>query len=77
MYPRRRAVEALCQKGIDRETAQRAVETLDQDDGQLALEFLQKKRYNRPRTTEEAEKQAAALVRYGFSYEAVRFAMRN
>lgn len=76
-YPRRRTVEKLCEKGIARETAQAAVEQLARKDGQLALEFLRKKRYNSPQSNEEAEKIAAAMARYGFSYEAIRFAMRE
>ncbi len=77
LYPRRRAVEALCQKGIARDLAQQAVAALNLEDSQLALEFWHKKRYNRPQSNQEAEKQAAALMRYGFSYEAVRFAMKE
>lgn len=76
LYPARRAVEKLCEKGIARETARAAVEALELDDAQLALEFLRKKRYNVPNTREEAEKIAAALGRYGFSGEDIRHAMR-
>ena len=76
-YPSRRAVEKLCEKGVPRETAQQAVEELNLSDSQLALEFLRKKRYNSPQSDEEAEKVAAAMARYGFSYEAIRFAMKE
>ncbi len=72
LYPARRAVEKLCERGIARETARLAVEDLDLDDTQLALEFLRKKRYNIPSSREEAEKIAAALGRYGFSGEDIR-----
>lgn len=75
LYPRRRAVEKLCEKGIDRETARRAVEAVETDDTQLALEFLRKKRYNIPQTREAAEKIAAAMGRYGFSGEDIRRAL--
>lgn len=76
LYPRRRIVEKLCEKGIEREVAKEAVNALCGDDAQLALEFLRKKRYTVPMTTEETEKQAAALARYGFSGEDIRRAMR-
>jgi regulatory protein len=76
LYPRRRILEKLCEKGIDRNTAAQAVEELDGDEAQLALEFLRKKRYNIPNSRDEAEKQAAALGRYGFSGEDIRRAMR-
>ena len=75
LYPRRRAVEKLCEKGIARETAQQAVEEVGCDDAQLALEFLGRKRYNISRSKEEWQKQAAALARYGFAYEDIRRAM--
>ena len=75
LYPRRRAVEKLCEKGIDRDTAREAVEALEIDDAQLALEFLRKKRYTVPYTREEAEKQMAAMARYGFSAEDARRAL--
>ena len=77
LYPRRRSVEKLCEKGIDRDTARQAVAELDIDDEQLALEFLQKRRYTVPYTREEAEKQMAALARYGFSAEDARRALKR
>lgn len=75
LYPRRRAVEKLCEKGIARETARQVVEDLDVDDAQLALEFLHKKRYTIPQSREDAEKIAAAMGRYGFSGEDIRRAL--
>ncbi|MBR2338564.1 MAG: regulatory protein RecX [Clostridia bacterium] len=75
LYPRRRAVEKLCEKGVDRATAQQAVAQLDCEDAQLALEFLHKKRYNIPQSDEEAQKLMAALSRYGFAYEDIRRAI--
>ena len=77
LYPARRAVEKLCEKGIDRDTAREAVEAVETDDLQLALEFLRKRRYTVPYTHEEAEKQLAALARYGFSAEDSRRALKR
>lgn len=75
LYPRRRAVEKLCEKGIDRDTARQAVENLQLDDSQLALEFLRKKRYNIPQSQKDEQTVMAALARYGFAYEDIRRAM--
>lgn len=75
LYPRRRAMEKLCEKGIPRDTVREVLETMDWDDTQLALEFLRKKRYNIPQSREETEKQMAALARYGFAGEDIRRAM--
>ncbi|MBQ6830042.1 MAG: regulatory protein RecX [Clostridia bacterium] len=76
-YPRRRALEKLCEKGITREVAREVLDEMEWDDTQLALEFLIKKRYNIPRSREETEKQLAALARYGFAGEDIRRAMRR
>lgn len=76
-YPRRRALEKLCEKGIARDTARDVLDEMDWDDTQLALEFLQKKRYNIPQSREETEKQLTALARYGFSGEDIRRAIRR
>ena len=76
-YPRRRALEKLCEKGIARDTARDVLDGMDWDDTQLALEFLEKKRYNIPQSREETEKQLAALARYGFAGEDIRRAMRR
>ena len=71
-YPRRRAEQALCEKGIARDLAAEAVSLIEQEDWQLALEFLHKKRYTVGKDTDRA---AAAMVRYGFSHDAVRRAL--
>ena len=68
-YPRRR--------GITREVAREVLDEMEWDDVQLALEFLVKKRYNIPRSREEAEKQMVALARYGFSGEDIRRAIKR
>ncbi len=71
-YPHRRAEQALCERGIARDIAAEAVALIEQEDWQLALEFLRKKRYT---VGEENERAAAALARYGFSHESVRRAL--
>ena len=75
LYPRRRAVEALCQKGIDRETAGAAVSELKVDETELALAFLRKKRYTVPQSTDEWQRIAAAMARYGYGSETIRRAL--
>ena len=77
LYPRRRTVQKLQEKGIAREVAEEAVAAVDADDCELALEFLQKRRYTIPQNKQEAEKTAAALARYGFVGEDIRRAMRR
>jgi regulatory protein len=76
LFPRRRTLQELQAKGIDRETARVAVEELEIPDGQLALELLRKRYYNRLHTPEDRRKTTAALVRYGFGYEDIRRAFR-
>lgn len=75
-YPRRRILQALQEKGISREDAAAAVEALDADDFQQALALIQKKYYNKIHDKEGCEKTAAALARYGFSYDVVRRAIQ-
>lgn len=77
LYPRRRALEKLCEKGIARDTARGVIDAMEWDDTQLALEFLRKKRYNIPQGREETEKQMAALARYGFAGDDIRRAMNR
>ena len=77
MYPKRRILQELRAKGIDRETAAEAVEAADIDDFQLALALIQKKYYNKLSDKASREKTAAALVRYGFGFDTVRRAMQT
>ncbi len=74
-YPTRRAVAALCEKGIGRSLAEEAVAALGADNTQIALEFLRKKRYTVGNTPEQEERMAAAMARYGFSGEDIRRAL--
>lgn len=77
LYPRRRVVQALLQKGIDRDIAYQAAEGVCVDDAKLALEFLRKKRYTVPKESKEFDRIAAAMARYGFAGEDIRRAMRR
>ena len=45
-FSRRRTLQELTARGLDRETAEEAVEELEPDDAEQALELLRKKRYN-------------------------------
>lgn len=76
LYPKRRILQELRAKGIDRETAEEAVEAAEIDDFQLALALIQKKYYNKLSDKASREKTAAALVRYGFGFDTVRRAMQ-
>lgn len=73
-YPRRRAVEALAAKGIDRDTAKAAVEETNSDDVQQALALLEKKWYTATCDEKKRLQIRDSLIRYGFSYETVRAA---
>jgi len=77
LYPRRRIVQKLIEKGIARTLAEEAVAVLETADEDLALEFLLKKRYTVPSEQHEADRIAAALARYGFAGEDIRRAMHR
>ena len=77
LYPRRRIVQKLMEKGIARTFAEEAVAALETVDEDLALEFLMKRRYTVPSEQHEADRIAAALARYGFAGEDIRRAMRR
>ncbi len=77
LYPKRRAVQALQEKGIARDIAEQAVEAVEVEDSELALEFLYKKRYTVPKEQAQADRLFAAMARYGFSAEDIRRAWRR
>ncbi len=77
LYPRRRVVQKLIEKGIARTLAEEAAAVPETADEDLALEFLLKKRYTVPKEQHEADRIAAALMRYGFAGEDIRRAMRR
>lgn len=76
-YPRRRVEQELTARGFDRDTARRAAEELETEDHTLALALLHKKYYNKMTTEDGRRKTAAALARYGFSSQAVRYALEH
>ena len=75
-YPKRRACQELCARGLDRETAQSAVEEVDSDDVQQALALIHKKYYNKL-GDESRQKTMAALARFGFSSDVIRRAIEE
>ncbi len=75
LYPKRRVTEELIRHGIDRETARQAAAETETDETELALAFLAKKRYTVPRSTQELQRIAGALARYGYTAEVVRRAL--
>ncbi len=77
LYPKRRILQKLQEKGIARAIAEEAVATVETEDADLALEFLRRKRYTVPNEQHEADRIAAALARYGFGGEDIRRAMRR
>ncbi len=77
LYPRRRVIQKLQEKGIGRTLAEQAVEAIEKTDDDLALEFLIKKRYTVPKEQADADRIAAAMARYGYAGEDIRRAMRR
>ena len=75
LYPRRRAVQELCARGVDRELAVRAVEETEKEDLDKALELIAKKQYNRLHDEDGRRKAGAALARYGFDGGTIRRAL--
>ncbi|HIZ19861.1 MAG TPA: RecX family transcriptional regulator [Firmicutes bacterium] len=75
LYPRRRAVQELCARGVDRELAVRAVDETEKEDLDKALELIVKKQYNRLHDEDGRRKAGAALARYGFDGGTIRRAL--
>ena len=75
LYPRRRAVQELCARGVDRELAVRAVDETEKEDLDKALELIAKKQYNRLHDEDGRRKAGAALARYGFDGGTIRRAL--
>ncbi len=71
-YPKRRVVQELQRRGVDREMAGYAAEELEIADFQQALALIEKKYYNKMTDRPSREKVMAALARRGFSFEAIR-----
>lgn len=62
-YPRRRILQELRAKGIDRDIAEEAVAALETEDFELALALLRKKYYNKLSDDAARARTAAALAR--------------
>lgn len=81
LYARRRTVQELCARGIARETAEIAVDEVDETENltdlQQALALLEKKRYNVPNTDKTRQRGIALLQRYGYDSSVVRQAFRS
>ncbi len=77
LYPRRRIVLALRDRGFSAETAERAAEALPDDEVQQALALLRRKRYNGNMDFSDRQKALGALARYGFSYGAAKEAIER
>lgn len=75
-YPARRAVQKMMEKGLSREVIELALETVTSDDVQQALAHLKKLCYTDMDNEETKRKLRDKLVRYGFSYETVKTAVR-
>ncbi len=75
LYPRRRIMAALREKGVSRADAENALEQLETDDLQVALALLRKKYYNKLQDKVGREKVAAALARSGFGFDTVKRAI--
>ena len=75
LYPRRRIVSSLREKGVSREDAENAVQQLETDDLQVALALLRKKYYNKLQDRVEREKVTAALARNGFGFDVIKKAI--
>lgn len=75
LYPKRRVAMALREKGFSAEVIEQAIEKLDAQEAQQALELLYKKRYNGKSDPKTREKALAMLARYGFSYAACKQAL--
>ncbi len=75
LYPRRRIAEELVKRGIARDLARTAADAVEMDEVQMALAFLAKKRYTVPWNTQELQRVAAAMARYGYGADTVRRAL--
>ena len=80
LYGRRRVVQELCAKGVDREIAARAADEVDEsekiNDLQQAIALLEKKRYNISNSEQERRRAGDLLLRYGYGWDVIRQALR-
>lgn len=71
-FPRRRAVQEMTHRGIDRELAEEAVAEIDTDDFQEALALLEKKRYTDTDKQKLRQKVTGFLARQGYDFSTIR-----
>lgn len=76
-YPKRKAIDKMVEKGIDRDLAKQYVEKSDVDDVASAIAFLYKKCYNSTIDEKAKQKLIQSLVMKGFHYNSVRDAMKQ
>ncbi len=75
LYPPRRIAMALKEKGFDADTVAAALEQLDVQEEQQALELLRKKGYNGTDDAVKRQKALGTLARFGFSYAIAKRAL--
>lgn len=74
-FSRRRILQELSLKGIDRETAENALEALDIDANECIIELLQTKFRGKFSDEKGKQRTVAALSRMGYSYSDIKSAM--
>lgn len=74
---RREAYQKMCLKGVDRELANEALDSLDTDEEAQISELLERKYRGKLITENGVQKVYAALIRKGFSFSAVRNALKK
>ena len=76
-YTPRRIMQVLLQKGIDRDTAEQAVEGLDFAPDACIIELVQTRFAGKFRDEKGLRRTIAALQRLGYSYSDIRSALRQ
>lgn len=77
LYPKRRVMMALREKGFSSELIAQIAEELPDEEEEQALELLRKKRYSALMDAKQREKALAMLARYGFSYAVASRALKR
>lgn len=76
-YGRRRILQELAAKGIDRDTAEEALDTFDNDEPSAIMELLEK-RFSRDLTDDKGiRRTVATLQRYGYDSSDIWDALRD
>ncbi len=76
-YGRRRIIQELGLKGIDRDTAETAMEEFENDEPDAILDLLQKKFSRDLRDDKGIRRTIASLLRYGYEMGDIRDALRT